>query len=338
MKLGNFYNENKSSKPQSKQTKFTLTNGRLELELKEEQSKNQKLQEQHTNFFNEQDELNGKINVLQEHANSLATVLEQTNHTLELKEASYNEAQKKNQGIPGYQTYIKQLEINNDNLNSIISTAQENSMQQGADLERITQERDTSNYEKAQTEAELEQRRKDVYSFQAKADEFKNKFEGIQIVVDTLRGEYKEIQHSKNTLWDQAAYWEGKATEFYERAQAIEEIDVKLRQWIEDLQVDSSEAQSDSKIVKQKITKLTALVSDMSKTITDLTSDKDYLSQLNSALKKELAKPKFMSMGAIARKEGFKMPTNKESIPMQILGNATPTLLKFKVKEENDAR
>ena len=76
----------------------------------------------------------------------------------------------------------------------------------------------------------------------------------------------------------------------------------------------------------------------MSKTITDLTSDKDYLSQLNSALKKELAKPKFMSMGAIARKEGFKMPTNKESIPMQILGNATPTLLKFKVKEENDAR
>ena len=42
----------------------------------------------------------------------------------------------------------------------------------------------------------------------------------------------------------------------------------------------------------------------MGKTITDLTSDKDYLSQMNSALKKELSKPKFMSMGAIAKKEG----------------------------------
>ena len=115
-------------------------------------------------------------------------------------------------------------------------------------------------------------------------------------------------------------------------------MDVKLRKWIEDLQVDSAEAQSVSKNSKQKITKLTALASDMGKTIADLTSDKDYLSQMNSALKKELMKPKFMSAGAIAKKEGFKMPTNKENLRTKFLGNSVPTLLKFKGKEEPNAR
>lgn len=337
MKLSNFYNK-EIPKRQVKQTTFTLSNGRLELELEEERLKNQKLQEQHTEFLNEQDELKGKINVLQEHTNSITKTLEQTNHTLELKEASYNNAQQKIELVPVLQEQIKELNANNDNLNNVIETAQRNSMQQGADLVASTRQKDILLEEKAQNEVELEQRRKDVFSFQAKAAEFKTKFEGIQTVMETLKSEYKEIQHSRNTLWDQAAYWEGKAKEFYERVQAIEEVDMKLRQWLEDLQTDSTEVQSVSKNAKQKITKLMALISDMGKTITDLTSDKDYLSQMNSALKKELSKPKFMSMGAIAKKEGFKMPTNKENLRTKFLGNSAPTLLKFKGKEETNAR
>ena len=90
--------------------------------------------------------------------------------------------------------------------------------------------------------------------------------------------------------------------------------------------------------MKRKLNKLTTLVSDMGKTINDLTSDKDYLSQVNAALKKELAKPKFMSMGAIAKREGFVMPTGKENIRTKYLGNSAPTLVKFKTKEENNAR
>ena len=338
MKLSNFYNKDSSPKRQATQTKFTLSNGRLEFELKEEQTKNLELQKRCTELLNEQDELNGKINILTEQSSSIAHDLEGATQTLQLKESSYKDAQQKSELVPVLQDQIKELNANNDNFNNIFETAQRNSMQQQADLERVTQERDMFNNEKTQTVAELEQRRKDVLSFQAKADEFKEKFEGIQTVMETLKSEYKEIQHSRNIVWDQAAYWEGKAKEFYERVQSIENVEIKLRQWIEDLQVDSSEAQHVSKNAKQKIAKLTALVSDMGKTITDLTSDKDYLSQMNSALKKELAKPKFMSMGAIARKEGFKMPTNKESMPMQILGNTAPTLLKFKVKEENNAR
>jgi chromosome segregation ATPase len=338
MKLSNFYDKDRPLKRQARQTTFTLSNGRLELELKEEQDKNQILQEQHIKFLNEQDELKGKINVLQEHSNSTDKDLGKITSTLDLKEAYYNEAQEKIQVIPDLQNHIVYLESNNTNLSSIIETAQKNSMQQGADLEAVTRQKESLLEEKVQTDDELEQRRKDVSSFQAKADEFKEKFEGIQTVMDTFKVEYKETQRSRNALWDQATYWEGKATEFYERVQAIEEMDVKLRQWIADLQTDSTESQSASKNAKQKIAKLMALISDMGKTIGDLTSDKDYLSQMNSALKKELSKPKFMSMGAIAKREGFKMPTSKENLRTKFLGNSAPTLLKFKGKEENNAR
>ena len=338
MKLSNFYSKDNSPERRARQTKFTLSNGRLEAEVEAEKTKNLHLQKEYDKLLNEQGELQGQLNVLQEHSKSMSTDLEQSTNALNLKEALYNEAEQKIDLLPVLQDQIKELNANNDNLNNIIETAQRNSLRQVADLERITQERDLFNDEKTQISSELEQRRKDVSSFQAKAAEFKEKFEGIQIVIDTVTVEYKEIQHSRNTLWDQAAYWEGKAKEFYERVQAIEEVDIKLRQWLEDLQTDSTEAQSVSKKAKQKITKLMALISDMGKTITDLTSDKDYLSQMNSALKKELMKPKFMSAGAIAKKEGFKMPTNKENLRTKFLGNSAPTLLKFKGKEETNAR
>tara|TARA_R110000824_G_scaffold118151_5_gene270341 strand:+ start:1767 stop:2783 length:1017 start_codon:yes stop_codon:yes gene_type:complete len=338
MKLSNFYNRDETPKRQSKQAKFVLSNGRLEVELETEKNKNSQIQEQYDKIFNENDELTKQLIVAQEHSKTISIELDKTFNTLDINKASYNEAQQKIQEIPDFKKQIRELEANNTNLNSIIESAQKNNMQQGADLEYVISERDVFRDEITQNSAELEQRRKDVLSFQAKATQFKDQFEGIQTVMASLEVEYKETQRSRNVLHGQATYFEAKATELYERVQVLEGLDVKLRQWIDDLQTDSTEAQSVSKNTKQKIAKLKALVSDMGKTITDLISDKDYLSQINSALKKELAKPKFMSMGAIARKEGFKMPTNKESIPMQILGNSMPTLLKFKVKEENDAR
>tara|TARA_Y100000310_G_scaffold72872_1_gene69017 strand:- start:5192 stop:6208 length:1017 start_codon:yes stop_codon:yes gene_type:complete len=338
MKLSNFYNRDETPKRQSKQAKFVLSNGRLEVELETEKNKNSQIQEQYDKLFNENDELTKQLIVAQEHSKTISIELDKTLNTLDINKASYNEAQQKIQEIPDFKQRIRELEANNTNLNSIIESAQRNSLQQGADLERVMQERDMFNDEKTQFATELEQRRKDVSSFQAKADEFKIKFEGIQTVMENLKTEYKEIQHSRNVLHGQATYFEAKATELYERVQVLEGLDVKLRQWIDNLQTDSTEAKSASKSAKQKIGKLTALISDMGTTIADLTSDKDYLSQMNAALKKELAKPKFMSMGAIARKEGFKMPTNSENVRTKFLGNAAPTLLKFKVKEENNAR
>jgi len=336
MKLNNFFDKEPSIRKEV--PKFTLTNGRLEEDLEQERLKTNKLEQQVIDFLDEQDELKRNIAVLEENRKTITQQLDENTETLKIKESAYAEAQTKAESIPALQHNIKQITAEKDNLINTLENAQANNMRQRNDMVSLKTQYDALMEENTQFRTEVEQNRKDVSSFKVQAEQFKEKFEGTQNLMTALTTEYKDMQYSRNDLWDQAAYWEAKAEELGERVESIEEVEAKLRVWIENLQGDSSEAKNASQHVKQKFDKLTTLVSDMSKTIKDLTSDKDHLSQVNATLKKELLKPRFMSMGAIAKKEGFIMPTGKENIRTKYLGNAAPTLLKFKAKEENNAR
>ena len=337
MKLSNFYNKDGNKKPNVK-PQITLSNGRLEEDLASERQKNKHLEEQNSTFNDNQDNLKQQIAILEENRKSLINELDENKGALKIRDAECAEIDKIRNIVPSLQSNIKQLTADKDSLNATIENANQNNIQQNGDLTALKQLHDNVTEENDQFRTEIEQNRKDVSSFKVRAEQFKEKFNGIQQVLNTLTSEYKETQRSRNNLWEQATYWEAKSNELGKRVESIETIEAKLRQWIEDLQEDSTESQDVSKYMKQKINKLTILVSDMGKTINDLTSDKDYLSQVNAALKKELLKPRFMSMGAIAKKEGFLMPTGKENIRTKYLGNAAPTLLKFKTKEENNAR
>ena len=336
MKLNNFFEKERPIHRDA--PKFTLTNGRLEEDLEQERLKTNELEQQVIAFLAEQDDLKRNIAVLEENRKTLIQQLDENTETLKIKEATYTEAQTKAESIPALQHNINQLIAEKDSLNNTLENAKANSLQQNNDLSSLQTQYDNVIEENMQFRTEIEQNRNDVISFKVQAEQFKEKFEGTQNLMGQLTTEYKDIQYSRNNLWDQAVYWEAKAEELGERVESIEAVEAKLRTWVDSLQGDSSEAKSASKHMKQKFDRLTALVSDMGKTISDLTSDKDHLSQVNSALKKELAKPKFMSMGAIAKREGFIMPTGKENIRTKYLGNAAPTLLKFKTKEENNAR
>ena len=70
----------------------------------------------------------------------------------------------------------------------------------------------------------------------------------------------------------------------------------------------------------------------------DLIKELSYLRQVNREFRKELSKPRYLSMGAIAKQEGFVMPMGKENIRTRNLGNSAPTLLKFRQGEEVNGR
>ena len=72
----------------------------------------------------------------------------------------------------------------------------------------------------------------------------------------------------------------------------------------------------------------------MTKNMDSLIRENTRISGFNSALKEELARPKYMSMSAIQHSEGFKLPIG--GYRKHFLGNSKPTLLKFKVQEEGD--
>ena len=71
--------------------------------------------------------------------------------------------------------------------------------------------------------------------------------------------------------------------------------------------------------------------------IEELHQDVAELSKLNGYYRSELSKPQHMSIGSIARQEGFKIPLASHAINFRKnnLGTGHPTLLKFGSKENN---
>ena len=142
-----------------------------------------------------------------------------------------------------------------------------------------------------------------------------------------LRNENKEIK-------DIVTYWETEARELWVQLEEAQTVETRLRQWVSKLETQDSQSTASKGAMSKKMTSLQETVTDMVKTLEDMMKEMSYLRLLNREYRKELGRPKFQSMGSIARTEGFVIPQGKENIRIHNLGNAAPTLLKFKPKKE----
>ena len=142
-----------------------------------------------------------------------------------------------------------------------------------------------------------------------------------------LRNEIKEVR-------DTAMFWENESTESIVQLKESMAVEQQLRKWVTDLEAQTSQVTASKGQVDQEKNVLQGTVQEMGSVMEDLLKEMTYLRSLNKEYRKELSKPRFMSMGAIARREGFVMPTGKENLRKHYLGNSVPTLLKFKAKEE----
>jgi len=75
----------------------------------------------------------------------------------------------------------------------------------------------------------------------------------------------------------------------------------------------------------------------MNKQTKELQQDIKDLFKLNTLYKTELSKPQHLSIGSIARQEGFKIPLASSAVNYRKnnLGTGKPTLLKFGAKESS---
>ncbi len=108
------------------------------------------------------------------------------------------------------------------------------------------------------------------------------------------------------------------------------QIENKLRKWVTDLETEGAKNITIKGGLSKNLDSVKSTVTDMSKVIEGLVTENNYLRMLNRDFIKELSKPRYLSMGAIAKREGFKMPQGMENLRTRNLGNAAPTLLKFK--------
>ena len=144
----------------------------------------------------------------------------------------------------------------------------------------------------------------------------------------------RELREDCKTMTDKANFWAREAQESSVQIKEATLLEEKLRLWVTDLEQKESVTSTVRGNLNKEVVTLQETIKDMGATFEGLMKEMTYLRAVNKEYRKELAKPRFMSMGAIARKEGFVMPNGKENLRKHYLGNAAPTLLKFKAREE----
>jgi len=149
----------------------------------------------------------------------------------------------------------------------------------------------------------------------------------------------KKLVEETKDLKDQVNYWEVESKELSVQIEESKLVQNKLREWVNKLELETSKSNTSKSALGKEVNTLKSTISDMNKTLDDMVKEMTYLRLINREYRKELSKPRFMSMGAIMKAENFTMPQGKENIRTHNLGNAAPTLLKFKPqKEESHGR
>lgn len=165
--------------------------------------------------------------------------------------------------------------------------------------------------------------------------------EGLQ--KDTLLQEMKkaleELKQKHETLTTTSEKLSQDYTELAEDRSSLQKINKTLQEETKVLQNKHDQLidQSSAVVAKHSKATETRTRNKMNKQIEELQQDVEELLKVNAYYKNELNKPQHLSIGAIARQEGFKIPLASSAINYRKnnLGTGQATLLKFGKKENN---
>ena len=193
-----------------------------------------------------------------------------------------------------------------------------------------------------QSNDELEKQTKEAVSLKHSIDvdfeQISNTNKELKSFADETSKINKELIEKNKSFIDLVTYYEVENKELNVQLEEIKLIETKLRDWISNMEIESTNTNKSKNTLETKISKQANIITDMSNTLDDMMKELSYVRQLNKAYRDELAKPTYTSMSAIASQEGFVMPNGKENVRVHNLGNYKPTLLKFKKKEVANGR
>jgi chromosome segregation ATPase len=335
MKLNNFFNKsNKQQKPNAKVISFvneTQDNAwRAEVQKLQAEIDRLKTVDEERSAFSQrmqsaeirltetlERELAGEAHkVLLEEEVKQGEVLKTTNQALE------NELRDIKGQLGIKESHLEQAAHNNLELNGRVSrlteqveesSQRESGLKQG--LEEAIQRAAASKHDLQETEYKFSEKEVKLHKVTEIYDNLKNDYDKLNIVAEYWRKVSETIQAENNEL---------------------AQTDAFLQQLQKDVKVERTQQKGVSKIQKEEINNLQGQLTAMTDALEYFTGKNQYLLGLVSSLRKEVAKPRYLSMSSIAQKEGFKMPLGNENIRKHFLGTSAPTLLKFKVKEDGN--
>ena len=334
MKIKDFIGSSKRVKKTP--TQFVLSNeskeNRLENQIKEFQIELNQLSEvtkENKDLMQRASQYNSKEEAMRQEIVSLQD--ENSGAALEIKRLL--EFQRANHGL-NIQVKNNQNEL--DSLRGTVELAQTNNMEKDKNLSNLQTRFDVLFNEESGMRSELNQAQNKLQNQGVELAKYSKIYNETKDLLDvtqnTLRDAVKEVRHSK----DEEVFWKNRVTSLDQEVAQLKDVGNNLREWSSNLKLDSEKTMGINKMTNKKISQAQKTIADMGETINNLLKDIKSSRELNAKLKYEVSRPRYASMGAIAKNEGFVMPMGKENIRTKFLGNSTPKLLKFKEKHNDN--
>ena len=211
---------------------------------------------------------------------------------------------------------------------STLEQAKANNIDLNQSVKKLTEESEILRKDYDALKITLEESNQRSAAHKHDLQEFTKQFNEIVEKFDLIQVKYKETGKKNAELSKKVEYWSRVANTLQDEKEHLEETRLMLNQIASTMEEENQEYKGVAKIKQAELKKLKDTIKTMTSNINNLIEENTYLAGLTSELKEELAKPRYMSMAAIERSEGFKMPMGGKV--KNYLGHGKPTLLKFK--------
>tara|TARA_R110002020_G_scaffold474717_1_gene706853 strand:+ start:877 stop:2037 length:1161 start_codon:yes stop_codon:yes gene_type:complete len=216
-----------------------------------------------------------------------------------------------------------------------LDTMTATTLRQSNDISSLGQQAEKLKNENESFSKELIQNRADKISAEEERKQVLEENKKLKTFADETSKISIEVQKQNNKLREEINFWEKESEAITSQLKESVRVYNELRKWVTNLENENTKSTSIKNALTKNVAASKSTIAEKVTVIEGLLSENTYLRRVNSDFRKELLKPKYLSMGAIAKREGFKMPQGMENIRTQNLGNAAPTLLKFNPKKEN---
>jgi len=337
MKLSDFGKKPKSSS--RIQSKIVLENVASEKKLLAQiEELNQELG-RYRNIEAERDEAMARRTVLEEEILSVRNELSLVDEKINGFEEQIKHLESQNSKIPDLENDRRDAKGQLGSTKNELDLMTKKALGQSQELNKLNTQLEATIADNKLLTAESITTTRAKVDIQADNDSLKKANEEFKSFTNETSKINKKLVEETKDLKDQVNYWEVESKELLVQIEESKLVENKLREWVTNLETETSKSNTSKSALGKEVSTLKSTISDMSNTLDDMVKEMTYLRLMNREYRKELSKPRFMSMGAIMKTENFTMPQGKENIRTHNLGNAAPTLLKFKSqKEESHAR
>ena len=335
MKLRDFGKKSKSSKPVQK---FVLQNDALENKYKAQIDDLNTQLGHYRRIEAERDEAVAKKTAIEDILKSERLEFDKTKDIISDLEKIVDDQTQRLEQLPALQEEVRNAKGQANSRQVELDAMTKRAVQQSQDLGALKSKVETFQKENKNLVQKTSEALSLKQSMDVEFESISNKNKELESFSDETSKINKELVEENKTLRDWANYKDVENKGLINQLEELQSVETNLQELMSKMELKDSETTSSNTSLTTKVSTQQKVITDMGKTLEDMKKELVYLVRLNNEYKKELARPTYTSMAAIASQEGFVMPNDKENTRTHNLGNYKPTLLKFKKKEVKNGR